>query len=514
LCYQDQYAPDGAITRKLDILIVPDTSTSLKEERGSIAEGFDFFLNSLPAEIDYRVGVVLGHSGKSPKSGKLFQRGPGPLVLDSQAMPTEDIIEGLYHRLKAPAGDGFSDGGEMGMYSILKALNENKKEIQAQGFLRNDAALAVIFVADEQDVCAEYPAGVTPVPDPQGSEDRAKEKYCDGVTPQSVLDAIKNHQEDHPFIVGGIIYTNSATMPVHGENEIGYGYKETVELAGGINVDLASGEYGDGLTRLGKMAQVAVKPENEFNLKTANVDQSTIEVLVDGSPAGFSYMSEVNQVKLDQERGPFSVANVKYCEKEESPMIASKVIAGGFHSCAILIDGKAKCWGRNNAGQLGYGHVENIGENGTIENVPVLNLSKKIKDMAAGLYHTCAVLEDGKVKCWGINHRGQLGQGHTDNLGDDEDISSISAIPLAEPAIKIYAGTSYNCALLESKNIQCWGENSFGQLGYGHTKHIGDDETLDTLSYVNVGSEVVQIDISTMSSHTCAALSSGDLKCW
>ncbi|MCO4753257.1 MAG: hypothetical protein KC478_02190, partial [Bacteriovoracaceae bacterium] len=515
ICYSDQYAPDEAdIIRKLDILVVPDTSVSLKEERGSIANGFDNFIKNLPTEIDYKVGVVLGHSGKSPKSGKLFQRDTEPLVLDSASLTTQDIVDGLYQKIKSPAGDGFSDGGEMGMYSLVKALTENKESIQSQGFLRSDAALVVIFVADEQDICAEYPEGVTPVEDKQKKEPKAKEMFCDGITPSVVLDLVKQHQGERPFVIGGVIYNNSSTMPINGENEIGYGYKETIELAGGITVDLASGDYGDGLTRLGKMAQVAVKPENEFNLKTSKLDLSTVEVLVDGSPVDYSYTPETNQIALTEERGPFSVAKVSYCEKEEAPMIASKVIAGGFHSCAILIDGNAKCWGRNNFGQLGLGNIDNIGDDETLENAPTLALSQKVIDMSAGLNHTCAVLEDGSVKCWGQNNKGQLGLGHTDTLGDDETLDTIASIPLAGPAKRIYSGTFYNCALLENKKVQCWGDNSVGQLGYGSTETLGDNETLENLPLLNLSADVIQMDISTVSSHTCAALSNGELKCW
>ena len=520
ICYSDQYTPEGNIIRKLDIVIVPDTSASIIEERGAIADGFDVFLNSIPTEVDYRVGVVLGHSPRTSWSGKLYQKGTEPLVLDSTALTTQDIVTYLNQKLENPAGDNYSDGGEMGLHSLLRALEENKEQIQAEGFFREDAALAVIFVADEQDICAQFPDGVTPVPDPQGGEDRSRDEYCvdaNGnyvVSPQRVFEAIKALQADRPFVVGGVIYNNNATMPMGGENEIGYGYKETIELAGGISVDLASGDYGDGLTRLGKMAQVAVKPENEFNLKTAKVDPASIEVLVDGSPVGFSYVPELNQVKLDVERGPFSVANVKYCEQEEKPMIATKVIAGGYHTCALLLDGDVKCWGRNHAGQLGYGHTENIGDDESPASVPILELGQKVIDLSAGFYHTCAVLEDGSVKCWGQNVKGQLGQGHMQNLGDDEPISEIQAIPLAGPAKKIYSGTFYNCALLENKNIQCWGDNSKGQLGYGDYENRGDNETLENLGYVNLGSSVIQMDISTISSHSCAALSNGTLKCW
>lgn len=517
LCYVDQYAPDEeSINRKLDIIIVPDTSTSLKEERGDIANGFDHFINSLPDQIDYRVGVILGHSGKSPKSGKLFQRNDEPFVLNSQEMNSEDIISALHQKLKSPAGDGFSDGGEMGLYSLNVALTENIEQLQQDGVFREDAALAIVFIADEQDVCFEYPEHIQSVPDKQNKENKARDKYCRDengnyiITPQVVLNKIKEVNGQKPLTLGAVIYNNAETMPINGENEIGYGYKEIVELAGGITIDLATGNYGDGLERLGRLAQASVQPENEFNLKTSPVDLSSIQVTVNGESVGYEYISEQNQIKLNEERDAFSVARIEYCQKEEEPMIATKVIAGGFHSCAIYLNGKAKCWGQNNSGQLGYNNNDTYGDNEHVSSLAFLNIDEKIIDMSAGLFHTCAILESGKVLCWGANDKGQLGLGHANNTF----LENSTKMNLGENALRIYSGTRYNCALLESKKIKCWGENTSGQLGLGHPNNIGDNEDYTTFDYTPVGSTIQQMDISTISNHSCAALTNGDVKCW
>ncbi len=521
LCYVDQYAPDEAsITRKLDIVIVPDTSVSLKEERGDIANGFDFFLNAIPSEIDYRVGVILAHSGKSPKSGKLFQRDDEPLVLDSAQLTTQQTIDGLYKKLKSPAGDGNSDGGEMGLYSLNNALSNNLVELKDQGMFREDAALLVVFIADEQDICFEYPDHITPVLDKQKKEPKAKAAFCYGddgelnITPEIVLAKIKEVQGSRPLVLGGVIYNNNDTMPINGENEVGYGYKEIVELAGGINIDLATGSYGDGLQRLGRMAMASIDPENEFNLKSSNIDQSTIKVTVDGSDVDFTYSSDMNQVQLVNERDPLSVARIEYCQKKEDPLTAIQVITGGFHTCVLYKEGNVRCFGQNTQGQLGIGHTENIGDDESILSEDFLAIDEKVIDLSSGLFHSCAVLESGKVLCWGANQAGQLGLGHTDAIGDDEDLSAATKLDLGAKAIRIYSGTNYNCALLENYQVKCWGENSLGQLGLGHTNNIGDNESADQFAYTPIGADVLQMDISTISNHTCAALVNGDVKCW
>jgi hypothetical protein len=154
-CYVDQYStPDDAITRKIDILIVQDTSGSIKDERAAIATGFDNFLDILPAEVDYRIAVMNGHSAGT-WSGSLYQKGTEPLILDSELHAIAQVKADLRKKMQNPATEGASDGGEMGLYSLMNGLNDNLSNMQSQGFFRNDAALAVIFVADENDICAE-----------------------------------------------------------------------------------------------------------------------------------------------------------------------------------------------------------------------------------------------------------------------------------------------------------------------------------------------------------------------
>lgn len=521
-CYQDQYAtPNEYITRKLDIAIVIDTSGSIVDERAAIADGFDHLISQLPSEVDFRIAVILAHGDNTGKSGILYQKGTEPKVLSSELHTITEIKTHLKTKMQNPHGDNETDGGELGLYSFLKATEGSKlADNQASDFFRSDAALALIFVADEQDICAEFPEGVIPVVDPQGGEDRSLKKYCQDnegnyiITPQLVVDRVKDIQGTTPYIIGGVLYKSNETMPKVGENEIGYGYIDAVNLSGGLTVDMANGDYADGLSKLGKLATVSIKPANDFNLNTDKVNPESIEVLVNNLSVPFTYNAELNQVHLTNERDAFSVAKVKYCDKEEKPFIAKDLALGGFHTCALLLDGKVKCWGRNNFGQLGLGHTNNIGDDEVPSDIEPLDFGQKVIDITAGLYHTCVILEDGSVKCFGYNLKGQLGVGHTDNLGDNESIADIPSVALQSSAVKIYAGAQYNCALLDNKKVQCWGDNLYGQLGLGHKNNIGDDETLENIGYVSLGGDVVQMDISTISFHSCAVLTSGDLRCW
>jgi alpha-tubulin suppressor-like RCC1 family protein len=517
-CYVDQYStPDDAITRKIDILIVQDTSGSIKDERAAIATGFDNFLDILPAEVDYRIAVMNGHSAGT-WSGSLYQKGTEPLILDSELHAIAQVKADLRKKMQNPATEGASDGGEMGLYSLMNGLNDNLSNMQSQGFFRNDAALAVIFVADENDICAEFPQGVVPVPDGQNIEPVAYDLCLSGgenqYLPDAVVAKLKEVQNGFPLVVGGVLYNNLSTIPLVGENELGYGYLETINAAGGITVDMANGDYGDGLQNLGMLATSSMMPQNEFNLSIANVDIDTIDAKVNGTSVAFTYMADLNQVHLVNPRDPFSYVNVSYCEKEEASLEALALAGGGFHNCAIMNGGGVKCWGRNHFGQLGYGDTNNRGDTQSPSAYGTIDLGGKAVQLSAGLYHTCALLDDGNVRCWGLNNNGQLGYGHLDNIGDDESPASAGNVSLGEPARKIFSGTFFNCAVLQSNNVRCWGDNNFGQLGLGNTDDVGDDELPSDVAVLPLGGKVVQMDLSTISNHTCAVMENDNLKCW
>ncbi|HEC09535.1 MAG TPA: hypothetical protein ENI86_08205, partial [Acidimicrobiales bacterium] len=101
---------------------------------------------------------------------------------------------------------------------------------------------------------------------------------------------------------------------------------------------------------------------------------------------------------------------------------AVAISTGGRHTCALLDDGTVKCWGLGSSGQLGTGGDETRGDQpGEMgDNLPAADLGtgRTAVAVSAGEAHTCALLDDGTVKCWGYDVAGQLGQGTRQNLGD------------------------------------------------------------------------------------------------
>ena len=163
--------------------------------------------------------------------------------------------------------------------------------------------------------------------------------------------------------------------------------------------------------------------------------------------------------------------------------MAVQITAGGEHTCALFDTGEIRCWGKNFTGQLGQGNTERLGgaDDDIIEHLPPVDLGtgRSAVQVSAGLSHTCAVLDNGDVKCWGRNGSGQLGVGHTKDIGTKTDQmgDALAAVDLGkdQAAKQVAAGYFHTCAILTNGTVKCWGRNTFGQLGQSHTADIGDD---------------------------------------
>lgn len=332
--YERFQQPAAEITRKIDLLFMVDTSGSLHEEHQAIADGVDAFLTALPPEVEVNVGVMLAHGSTSSRSGKLWKRGTEPLVLKSTELTQAQLKTHLQYKMDSMATDNGSDGGEESFYSISRALDADRLSVsQAAGFFRPDAALAVVFVADENDICAVYPENITPVVDVNNIEPVAFDRDCDNITAQGVLDKIRAHQGENPLLIAGVIYNNQSTYPKVGENEYGYGYVDILRLASGLSIDLASGDYTQGLSEIATLAIVKMNLQTEFNLTATDLDPATVQVWVDGAATPYSYIPETNSVNVSNPGQAESFIDVSYCAMAApAPDKVSDICAAGFYS--------------------------------------------------------------------------------------------------------------------------------------------------------------------------------------
>jgi cysteine-rich repeat protein len=200
------------------------------------------------------------------------------------------------------------------------------------------------------------------------------------------------------------------------------------------------------------------------------------------------------------------------CNATCTEAFVTQLAVGDHYTCALLATGAVRCWGENQVGSLGYGNLEDVGDDETPASVGDVDVGGEVIQISAGWAHTCAVLASGSVRCWGAGSGGLLGYGNEDNIGDDETPASAGDVDVGGTVTQVAAGQLHTCALLAGGTVRCWGEGGLGELGYGDTQNIGDDETPASAGDVDVGGTVVQITAGVFG--TCALLESGTVRCW
>ncbi|MFT7561896.1 MAG: alpha-tubulin suppressor-like RCC1 family protein [Flavobacteriales bacterium] len=226
-----------------------------------------------------------------------------------------------------------------------------------------------------------------------------------------------------------------------------------------------------------------------------------------------------------------------------------KIALGAEHGCALLEDRTVSCWGLGSKGRLGD---DDVTQHNVLSPKLVPGL-EDVRDIDAGLNHTCAILGDAEVSCWGNGRNGRLGDGstsahengvpnsiiipgvesiavgyqHTCVIADNEEdgapgriqcwgksLGNGATVDLASPttnnvdfqANKISSGRDFTCALFKTGKVACWGVNDKGQLGNGSTIPSADPVFLDLSRRA--------VDVTAGQYHACALLSDGTAECW
>jgi len=195
-----------------------------------------------------------------------------------------------------------------------------------------------------------------------------------------------------------------------------------------------------------------------------------------------------------------------------------QVTSGYDHTCALLADHTVHCWGLGEF--LGYGDDNNT-YTPSLQAVSLTTLAGvTVAQIDAHGWFSCARLSDGTDTCWGLNGNGQLGRGNTNTIGDDELPSSLGG-PIsisANPSLsvtQVAVGNFHACALLSDGSLKCWGvEGGLGPAYY--PQQIGVTQVPAAFPAISVTNQVAVTATQVVAGedYTCALLSDHSVKCW
>jgi len=274
----------------------------------------------------------------------------------------------------------------------------------------------------------------------------------------------------------------------------GYGHTCALTPGGGVKCwgENGSGQLGDGTTASYREAPVDVSGLSGEATAIAAGGWHTCAMVAAGGVMcwGDNYYGQLGDGTRTNRHAPVGVSGL-------ASGVAS-ISAGRYHTCALMVTGGVKCWGRNVEGQLGSGGAKRW----RTTPAGVTGLTSGVAEVSAGGWHTCALLRLGGLRCWGANSYGQLGDGTTTRRRVPTRVSGLWSGVAA-----VSAGSWHTCALMDVGAVMCWGNNAYGRLGDGTTteRHAPVD-----VSHLSSGAA----DISAGTAHTCALVSGGSVKCW
>lgn len=183
-------------------------------------------------------------------------------------------------------------------------------------------------------------------------------------------------------------------------------------------------------------------------------------------------------------------------------LTATPFAGGDQHTCAVVSDGTVQCWGKNDHGQLGDGTTTD-----SSTPVTVLGINNAVS-IATGQNHSCAALATGYVNCWGANDQGQLGDGT--NTGSASAVP-VNAINASIKATAVFANANRSCALLANGYVKCWG-----------AAYLGNGTDTDSLYPVRVSRvrNVLAVAVgrgdpaTTGAGTSCVVIADGSVWCW
>jgi alpha-tubulin suppressor-like RCC1 family protein len=176
-------------------------------------------------------------------------------------------------------------------------------------------------------------------------------------------------------------------------------------------------------------------------------------------------------------------------------------------ACVVRKNGGVACWGRNDFGQMGLG---TISKTRVAPGKDVAGL-RDVRSLAAGIQHACALTMSGDIYCWGANYAGQVGNGapmpSRPGAADPKPVPSATrVVGLPRKAIAIDAGITHTCAVLEDGAVMCWGSNDSSELGVLSSRGESTPQLVPGVSHA--------LEVACGTQHSCARLADNGVTCW
>jgi alpha-tubulin suppressor-like RCC1 family protein len=243
-------------------------------------------------------------------------------------------------------------------------------------------------------------------------------------------------------------------------------------------------------------SESGVTPESISSLQDSRVmTDVTSPLIIDGLVNGKDYYFVITAVNASGE----SFAST---EGQATPKNLTPIALGSEHTCSILDDYSLWCWGYNDEGQLGIG---TFGDSVSKTQPTRVGGSNNWNYVAAGQYNTCGVQTDGSLWCWGANYDGQIGDGTDGGFNRKLEPLQIAA---TETWSEVTIGSWHACAITESGLLKCWGNAYNGQIGNGSWSGPVTQPT------TVLNSDIPWLMVSAGSYHNCAIKANNTLWCW
>ena len=258
-----------------------------------------------------------------------------------------------------------------------------------------------------------------------------------------------------------------------------------------------NGQLGDGTTnpQSSAISVLGITPANPAVSIDAGSSHTCV-ILADGTVQcwGANGNAQLGDGTTTQRNIPTTVSGISAANR------AVSIGAGSSHTCAVLANGTVQCWGINTVATMGRSSTTPL-------TVPGITSANSAKSIAVGSIHACALLADGTIRCWGHNENAQMGNGT--RFFSQSTPTTVSGITSATPAVSISAGSMHTCALISGGTIKCWGSNFSGKLGDG----TSSDRTTP-VNVLGISSTNPVKSVTGGGNHTCALLADGKVMCW